>query len=453
MKYEHSLRMGTDAKKCYLSTAHTNGSRVSCPVGFPGLTEAEAHETECQMIQEAKKISDQEQLQRNLTNLAICQPAVAVAAASRREIAGERRCAINLVPQGDASDVLSDHNNLLVHHIEFFYPSSDNRVGLRCIHCKYAAKQTASTFFPSSINSISSGFGTIGTRHFGWGKCPIVHASIVAELKVTKKTSNVQTKTNGRVGLDAYCKNLAKQYGIFDDAGKGISWVEGTVPSNNFTQATAPRRCDSTGVNQGVNATTASNALLLSDSKAVAAVLASMRSTENVFHPIPSTTSLVHESEKASTSDLAFFTLSQVEPYKTLGQVGDGDSDDSREVGFPGVVCKHCMKNSNGGRKFFTTSSDHFGDLLLTISNHLTICSECPDTVKAQVSVRQTTHQMQIGGLPVGEHDACMKRVWARLIDCNRNKRQVSSSLSSAAVNESRWAPCRRRLSWRSTRS
>ena len=206
-----------------------------------------------------------------------------------QEIPGERRCAINLVPQGDAANVLSDHNNLLVRSVEFFYPSSDNRVGLRCIHCKYAAKQTASTFFPSSINSISSGFGTIGTRHFGWGKCPIVHASIVAELKVTKKTSNVQTKTNGRVGrppthrprrtrLDAYCKNLAKQYGIFDDAGKGISWVEGTVP-NNFTQATAPRRCDSdsTGVNQGVNATTASNALLLSDSNAVAAVLASMR--------------------------------------------------------------------------------------------------------------------------------------------------------------------------------
>ena len=99
---------------------------------FDTFDEAEAHETECQMIQEAKKISDQEQLQRNLTSLTLCQPAVAVVGASRREIAGDRRCAINLVPQGDASDVLSDHNNLLTNHIEFFYPSSDNRVGLRC---------------------------------------------------------------------------------------------------------------------------------------------------------------------------------------------------------------------------------------------------------------------------------------------------------------------------------
>jgi len=154
--------------------------------------------------------------------------------------------------------------------------------------------------------------------------------------------------------------------------------------------------------------------------------------TNSVFKSMPTT--LIQETDKTSTSDLSYFTLLHVVPYKTLGQVGYGDSDDSREIGFPGVVCKHCMKKRNGGRKFFTTSSDHFGDLLLTISNHLTICSEVPDTVKAQISIRQTTHQMQIGGLPVGEHDACMKRVWARLIDCNKNKRQVSSSSSLAAA-------------------
>ena len=175
---------------------------------FDTFQEAEAHEIECQLAQEAKKIADQQQLQHDLTDLALCQPTIDVAS---QAIPGERRCAINLVPQGDAANVLSDHNNLLVRHVEFFYPSSDNRVGLRCIHCKYAAKQTASTFFPSSINSISSGFGTIGTRHFGWGKCPIVHASIVAELKVTKKTSNIQTKTNGRVhvglAFPALCVN------------------------------------------------------------------------------------------------------------------------------------------------------------------------------------------------------------------------------------------------------
>ena len=99
----------------------------------------------------------------------------------------------------------------------------------------------------------------------------------------------------------------------------------------------------STGVNQGVNATTASNALLLSDSNAVAAVLASM-ATNSVFKSIP-TYCTNSRDDKMSTSDLSYFTLLQVVPYKTLGQVGDGDSNDTREVGFPDVVCKHCMKS------------------------------------------------------------------------------------------------------------
>lgn len=37
----------------------------------------------------------------------------------------------------------------------------------------------------------------------------------------------MQTRTNGRIGLDAYCKNIAQQYGIFDDEVSGICWVDG----------------------------------------------------------------------------------------------------------------------------------------------------------------------------------------------------------------------------------
>ena len=106
--------------------------------------------------------------------------------------------------------------------------------------------------------TISSGLGTIGTRefcfadtlsplaltkslnlpmhfteHLAWGKCPFVQPEIVQRMIETKKISNLQTRTNFRVGLDAYCRKLAKWYGIINDKNSiGISWVEGT--QSNF---------------------------------------------------------------------------------------------------------------------------------------------------------------------------------------------------------------------------
>jgi len=243
---------------------------------FSSYAEANAHETECKMLHDATKKSVKEEhnnqaasfettaggcpLVSTLTSLALCPPnqiqqqpvdaqppclpAVPVLRA-QPILPGPRHPAIDLVPQeaddGSSSSILSDYNNLLVRNIEFYYPSSDNRVGLRCIHCarNTTAHVTAATFFPAKIGSISSGLGTIGARHFGWGKCPYVQPEVVQQLAATKKTSQLQTKSKGRVGLDAYCKNIAKQYGIIDDASSGsISWMMGTVPNFNLVDET-----------------------------------------------------------------------------------------------------------------------------------------------------------------------------------------------------------------------
>jgi len=250
---------------------------------FSTFAEANAHETECKMLHDATKKSVKEEhnnqaasfettvggcpLVSTLTSLALCPPKIqqqpvvapslpAVPVLRAQPILpGPRHPAINLVPQGEEADdgsssILSDYNNLLVRNIEFYYPSSDNRVGLRCIHCarNTTAHVTAATFFPAKIGSISSGLGTIGARHFGWGKCPYVQPEVVQQLAATKKTSQLQTKSKGRVGLDAYCKNIAKQYGIIDDASSGsISWMMGTVPNFNLVDETFRSKMTSSG--------------------------------------------------------------------------------------------------------------------------------------------------------------------------------------------------------------
>lgn len=137
---------------------------------------------------------------------------------------------VSLIPE--KRDILSDYNLMLTENIELFevptvYNIRDgadricttglptSKVGLRCIHCSsHVGQVTAASFFPSSIGSIASGVGTIGARHFTGGKCPNISNSIMGMLKQNKKASQQQTRTQGRIGLDAYCRALSKRIGI-----------------------------------------------------------------------------------------------------------------------------------------------------------------------------------------------------------------------------------------------
>lgn len=49
---------------------------------------------------------------------------------------------------------------------------------------------------------------------------------MVHQMVETKKSSSIQTRSKGRLGLDAYCKNVAQQYGIFDDEESGVCWMD-----------------------------------------------------------------------------------------------------------------------------------------------------------------------------------------------------------------------------------
>ena len=117
------------------------------------------------------------------------------------------------LPSADRSDLLSQYNNMLVRNIEFFYPASShldydnmsgsmnstlmsqNRLGLRCIHCKNSPTHVcASSFFPRTIGSLASGLGTVGTRHCGWGKGKSLKVLIALSLR--SKTHNTFLSRN-----------------------------------------------------------------------------------------------------------------------------------------------------------------------------------------------------------------------------------------------------------------
>ncbi len=164
---------------------------------------------------------------------------------------------ISLVPEN--RDILSDYNLMLTENVQFFEVSKSynindgavgfcvdglpsSKVGLRCIHCpSYGRHITAASFFPSSITSIASGLGTIGARHFIGGKCPYISNEMVESLRQNKKTSQQQTRMQGRIGLDAYCRGLAQRKNIRNLEIGGIQLgeiIEATSTSSNKRKVT-----------------------------------------------------------------------------------------------------------------------------------------------------------------------------------------------------------------------
>ena len=286
--------------------------RWTCDVckirSFDTFEEANSHEISCKIIHNAKKkketqkqqkkeaqrkskkkkrTQEDEKLQSALTSL------VLKAASTKENTASvtgpTRHPNLVLIPPPERSNILSEYNNLLVRNVEFFYPAashldydnlsgsmngalmSENRLGLRCIHCKNNPNHvTAAAFFPRTIGSIASGLGTIGTRHFGWGKCPFAGTELVEQMMEAKKTSGSETRAKGRIGLDAYCKDLASRCGIYDDQLSGICWDEG---SNNGTIAAVPPLS---------SATSLPLTEIDSNANAAAALLAGMKNSTNI---------------------------------------------------------------------------------------------------------------------------------------------------------------------------
>lgn len=168
---------------------------------------------------------------------------------------------------------------------------------------------------------------------------------------------------------------------------------------------------------------------------------------------------LVVDEEKHLTTDLIFYTLQQLEPYKTRQQKNEEqgqEQEEEREIGFPvreafdlstfvgenstlplhflhqlqGLACRHC-KNKSDGRKFFTTSSEHLGELLLTIANHVGICRDCPVSVRTQIVSHQFSHEAQIETKATSHH-SYMEEVWRRLVLLSKRKEKPPSSKPSA---------------------
>jgi hypothetical protein len=361
---------------------------------FDTFEEAEIHETQCKILHNAKQSVQTTEAADVLTSLAFCQPVQHEAEDDfvDAKLPPRRHPSINLVPLDGSSSVLSDYNSLLIRNVEFYYPWSDNRVGLRCIHCKdHTQHVTAATFFPSTIGSISSGLGTIGARHFGWGKCPFIPPEIVQQMIETKKTSGLQTRTNGRVGLDAYCRNLAKQYGIVNDETSGISWMEGTLPkldaADKIPQGNAATKF------LDIPSPPDQPYYDVSDSNSIASVLASMKNSTNIeTRPfVPSDTE--HFWECSGCRSVPF-------DFRAKGSIVFSATEPSEEK------IEHHLKNCTGGKPLVipqsSTIEPYYGEDVPTIK------IKWNSNQSQQSSERRFNDNMSATSVNIGDNDGTL---------------------------------------------
>jgi len=431
---------------------------------------------------------------------------------------------INIIPLHE-KPFLSDYNLLVTKNVEFFQLSTKDgndkvvstKVGLRCTNCsKLPVHYTAASFFPSTVGSVASGLGTIAARHFLGGKCPLLPESILDQLSATKKSSTIQTKTPGHIGMEAYMRNICAQHFLVNSLGGGIQFrsmedglklikIENEVQFNtakaekvlldqleltneadckqsgggaNMGAAAKPtiacaderidlsfrrttidhfwecRRCTSVplywrargsvvfsfsqpaletvakhlsackGVERLVIPRKVSATSICNENSCIVRIKWDSKCTdewsdieESVSRGYPNNEnslvfgSLVFPEQKSCTTDFAFFAMQQLlKCYLTKS----GGSRGTLPVGYPGLACKHCAREPNG-RRFFYTSADHLRNSFSHIPSHLMECSKCTVEIKAALVAFRELRNSQKSLLKPGSHKIFIESVWARI--------------------------------------
>ena len=97
-------------------------------------------------------------------------------------------------------------------------------------------------------------------------------------------------------------------------------------------------------------------------------------------------------------------------------------------VGYPGVVCRHCMGETGEGRYFFTTI-ESLTTLSTVFEKHIAKCPKVPEEIKNSVIVGRAKHAEQRKAFPNGAQQAYFNRLWDRL-----RSMKIAGTTSSSAV-------------------
>ena len=368
---------------------------------------------------------------------------------------------------------LSAHNIVLTKSIEFFQVTREDivnnvhtkkfrdeivegQIGLRCITCANEKGNIRAAYcFPGSIRSMASGMATISRRHFSADKCTTIDPDLLNELKQTKAASKAETALKGKYGLETFCKDVSRLYGLVETSG-GIFFKN--RKNSAITQKTQQKFRDWNKNQDAAEPFVPSSTRFFWECKKCAVLPYQWRSSCSVVFsyapPAPhdiekhrlvcqgnttpleprleqlagaaaetdkaqenvagSKCTLVLDEDKAMVPEYVYYAMKQIVPCRLETQTGGGRAD--FPVGFPGLACRFCFDpKKRSGRQFFYSSSYKLWNSFGNIASHVMECKKCPQNIRVTLEALKLQRSKTRTNTRNGSQKMFMERVWKRL--------------------------------------
>lgn len=261
-------------------------------------------------------------------------------------------------------------------------PIALGQVGIRCMHCREdppSERGQQATSYPSLISGIYNSVQQMLRLHYD--------CCLAMPPDVRKKIEAFKVSSSARGGRKQYWIDSAKRLGLVDTP-HGIHF--GRDPYGPVPPLEGPSVAK-------VAAKKASDKKKAGDSAENAEKAGKKEDGEVDITPeaVPSIPDLAPEElyplvlpeDKALISDYLYLTLEQMQPC-LLTEADRVGCYKSREVGFHGLACMHCVGQAGCGR-YFPASEASLSQTTTsqTIMNHVRNCRRCPIEIRENLEV------------------------------------------------------------------
>ena len=332
-------------------------------------------------------------------------------------------------------------------------PIALGQVGIRCMHCRDdppGDRGQQAVSYPSLISGIYNSVQQMFRLHFD---CCLAMPS-----EVRRKIETLRASSSSRGGRKQYWIDSAKRLGLVDTP-HGIHF--GRDPNGPLPPLSGPSAGPkSPKLNESKKEVPAPNDVTpVKDDQDGSLVFLTSEHTEAMKKQKENAYPLVLGEDKPLISDYLFLTLEQMEPCNLMDADRVGCYK-GREVGFPGLACKHCVGQAGCGR-YFPASEASLSQTTTsqTILNHVRNCRRCPIEIRENLELMKRAKlgpngkkfdKPKHGGRKVFFH-----RLWCRIqglpinIDCDvevkvgrqkgaKNKKPKKSTLANSSSGTKR---------------
>ena len=289
-------------------------------------------------------------------------------------------------------------------------PVSLGQVGIRCMHCRddpVMERGQQAVSYPSLISGIYNSVQTMLRMHFD--------SCLAMPPDIRRKIEQLRQSASSRGGRKQYWMDSAKRLGLIDTT-HGIYFSRCPLttplppPISNPGRGRGANK-DAFSINKTFDENTGANksdkplkkgrgnrksevakldivpAIISSEPVIPTSASIELDETDLPLAPEKPAFPLVLPEDKPLICDYLYLTLEQMQPAKLM-QADRVGCYKARDIGFPGLACKHCVGQAGCGR-YFPASEASLSQTTTsqTILNHVRNCRRCPIAIRESLEL------------------------------------------------------------------